>query len=47
MDIESAGMDNLVGAKADESPKATEPADENDNPFNEPGDGSIARDVPF
>jgi single-strand DNA-binding protein len=38
---------NGHGAKATESPKAIEPADENDNPFNEPTGERGEQDVPF
>jgi single-strand DNA-binding protein len=38
---------NGNGAKAVESPKATEPADEGDNPFNEPGSETPDQDLPF
>ena len=38
---------NGSGAKAAESPKAEEPVDESDNPFNEPGSGTSEREIPF
>ena len=38
---------NGNGAKADESPKGAEPADEGDNPFNESESGSIEQEIPF
>jgi single-strand DNA-binding protein len=38
---------NGNGAKADESSKAAEPADEGDNPFNEPQSETSDRDMPF
>jgi single-strand DNA-binding protein len=38
---------NGNGAKGGESPKAMEPADENDNPFSEPTGESAEQDVPF
>ena len=38
---------NGNGAKAAESSKPSEPADESDNPFNEPADGSVEADIPF
>ena len=38
---------NGNGAKSDESSKAAEPADEGDNPFNEPQSETSDQDVPF
>ncbi len=38
---------NGNGAKSVESPKATEPAYESDNPFNEPENGVAAEEIPF
>ena len=38
---------NGIGAKSDESSKAAEPADEGDNPFNEPQNETSDQDVPF
>jgi single-strand DNA-binding protein len=38
---------NGNGAKPAESSKAAEPADEADNPFNEPGSGTADQDIPF
>jgi single-strand DNA-binding protein len=38
---------NGNGTKSDESPKAAEPADEADNPFNESGNDNGGPDVPF
>ena len=38
---------NGSGAKAAESPKAEEPVDESDNPFNEPGSENTEQEIPF
>jgi single-strand DNA-binding protein len=38
---------NGNGTKSDGSPKAAEPADEGDNPFNEPQSETSDQDVPF
>jgi len=38
---------NGSGAKAAESPKAEEPVDESDNPFNEPGSGNTEQEISF
>ena len=38
---------NGNGAKVAETSKAAEPADEGDNPFNEPGNDSTDSDLPF
>lgn len=38
---------NGNGVKADESPKAAEPVDEGDNPFNEPGSETADQDIPY
>ena len=38
---------NGDGAKAAETSKASEPADESENPFNGPADGSAESDIPF
>jgi single-strand DNA-binding protein len=38
---------NGNGAKVAESPKATEPVNESENPFNEPAYGSAESDIPF
>ncbi len=38
---------NRNGAKSDESSKAAQPADEGDNPFNEPQSETSDEDVPF
>jgi single-strand DNA-binding protein len=38
---------NGNGAKASESTKATEPSDESENPFNEPGSDVTDQEIPF
>jgi single-strand DNA-binding protein len=38
---------NGNSAKLAESPKAAEPVNQNDNPFNEPGSGRSEQEIPF
>ena len=38
---------NGHGAKAAEPSKSSEPADESENPFNDPAGGSAESDIPF
>jgi single-strand DNA-binding protein len=47
MQILDRAPQNGNGAKAAESSKPSEPVDEDDNPFNEPADGSAEPDIPF
>ena len=47
MRILDRASNNGNGAKAAESPKDNEPADEDDNPFSGPGETSTEEDVPF
>ena len=47
MQILDRAPQNGNGAKAVESSKPAEPADESENPFNEPADGSAESDIPF
>ena len=47
MQILDRAPKNGNGAKADESSKATEPANESDNPFNEPGSETMEPEIPF
>ena len=47
MRILDRGPKNGNGAAAAESPKAAQPVDESDNPFNEPGGNNPDQDTPF
>jgi single-strand DNA-binding protein len=47
MQILDRAPKNGNGAKPAESSKPAEPADESENPFNEPADGSAETDIPF
>ena len=47
MRILDRAPNNGNGTKAAESPKVTDPADENDNPFNEPPVQAQDQDIPF
>jgi single-stranded DNA-binding protein len=47
MRILDRAPNNGSGAKPAESPKAEEPVDASDNPFNEAREESAERDIPF
>jgi hypothetical protein len=47
MQILDRAPKNGNGAKAVESSKPSEPVDEGDNPFNEPGSETTDQEIPF